>query len=158
VLFRSERFSVIAAGGLTTPGHFLKAMALGADAVYIGSIAVMAALHSQMVKVLPQAPPSQLALYQGRMNDKLDIEKAATHLAHFLNSCIAEMKLVVQAVGKNSIAELDRSDLVTVDKNLADFLRIRYAASPRSTQIQPQNDRQPSYPRSKEQPQPPVIQ
>ena len=45
-----ERFSVIAAGGLKTPGDFLKAMALGADAVYIGSIAVFAAIHTQVAK------------------------------------------------------------------------------------------------------------
>ena len=30
-----DRFSIIAAGGLATPGHFLKALAIGADAVYI---------------------------------------------------------------------------------------------------------------------------
>lgn len=34
-----DRFSIIAAGGLCTPGHFLKALAVGADAVYIGTIA-----------------------------------------------------------------------------------------------------------------------
>jgi hypothetical protein len=41
------------------------------------------------------------------------------------------MKLAVQAVGKRSLADLNRDDLVTVDKDLAEFLKIRYAASPR---------------------------
>lgn len=126
-----DRFSIIAAGGLSTPGHFLKALALGADAVYIGSIGVIAALHSQIAKSLPQAPPVQLALYQGKMNDKLDIDEAADHLANFLKSCTAEMKHAVQAVGKNAIKELNRTDLVTTDKELAEFLKIRYAGSSR---------------------------
>ncbi len=41
------------------------------------------------------------------------------------------MQLAVQAVGKNSIKELNRSDLVTVEKDLAEFTNIRYAASHR---------------------------
>jgi len=130
-----ERFSLIIAGGLVTPGHFLKALALGADAVYIGTVALMAALQSQVVKVLPQAPPAQLALYDGKMNDKVDVDKAARHLANFLESCTAEMKLAVQAVGKNALSELGRGDLVTVDKDMAEFAGIRYAGSHRAVEM-----------------------
>jgi len=126
-----DKFSLIIAGGLKTPGHFLKAMAIGADAVYIGSIAVMATLQTQMTKTLPQSPPLQMAMYTGKLKDKLDIDEAAHHLFNFLKSCIAEMKLAVQAVSKSAINELDRSDLVTVDKELAEFISIRYAASRR---------------------------
>lgn len=129
-----DRFSVIVAGGLTTPGHFLKALALGADAVYIGSIALMAAMHTQVVKTLPQAPPSQLALYSGKMNDKLDIDLAAKHLANFLTSCKIEMQLAVQATGKAATQDLNRADLVTVDRDLAEFANIRYAGSARQTE------------------------
>lgn len=127
-----DRFSLIIVGGLATPGHFLKALALGADAVYIGTIALMAAMQSQVVKTSPQAPPSQLALYSGKMNDKLDIEKAAKHLSNFLTSCVMEMQLAVQAVGKKAIKELNRSDLVTVDKEVAKMAYIRYAFEPRN--------------------------
>ncbi len=126
-----DKFSLIVAGGLATPGHFLKAMALGADAVYIGSIALLAAMHTQSAKVMPEAPPSQLALYKGKMNDKLDIDSAAHHLTNFLASCTAEMKLAVQAMGKHSFKELTREDLVAVDKDLAEFAGLRYAGSHR---------------------------
>lgn len=126
-----DRFSVIITGGMTTPGHFLKALALGADAIYIGSIALMAAMQAQAVKVLPQAPPSQLALYSGKMTDKLDIEKAAHSLFNFLQSSSAEMKLALQALGKHSCKELGRDDLVTVDKDLAECIGIRYAGQSR---------------------------
>ncbi|MPM72302.1 hypothetical protein SDC9_119275 [bioreactor metagenome] len=129
-----DKFSLIIVGGLATPGHFLKALALGADAVYIGTIALMAAMQSQVVKTSPQAPPSQLALYSGKMNDKLDIEKAAKHLSNFLKSCVMEMQLAVQAVGKNAIKDLDRTDLVTVDKEVAKMAHIRYGFEPRDEQ------------------------
>ncbi len=124
-----DKCSVIAAGGLSTPGHFLKCLALGADAVSIGSIAVMAALHNQMGKVIPSATSLQMALYGGTDVDKLDIEKAATSVANFFKSSMAEIKQAVQATGKTSLAALDRSDLVTVDRELAQFAGIRYGAS-----------------------------
>ena len=126
-----DRFSVIAAGGLATPGHFLKALAIGADAVYIGSIAVFAAINTQVTEVTPQHVPAQLALYQGKEKDKLDVDKAATGLYNFLSSCKEDMMLACQAMGKRSLADLSRDDLVTVDKDLAEFMGIRYAASPR---------------------------
>lgn len=127
-----ERFSVIAAGGLKTPGDFLKAIALGADAVYIGSIAVFAAIHTQAAEAVPKAAPAQIALYTGRYADKLDVDRAATSLFNFLKSCKEEMKLAVQAVGRKAVKELCRDDLVTVDKDLAEFAGIRYAGNPRT--------------------------
>jgi glutamate synthase domain-containing protein 2 len=131
--------SVIASGGLTTPGHFLKAMALGADAVYIGSIALMALLQTQMSKALPTEPPPQIPLYLGKFKEDLNIEEAAEHLAKFLKSCNEEMKLVCYALGKTDLAQLNRSDLVTVDRNLAEVLSIDYAGFPLSLQNQQQN-------------------
>jgi glutamate synthase domain-containing protein 2 len=126
-----DRFSVIAAGGLRTPGHFLKALAVGADAVYIGTIAVLAAVHTQVAKVIPEAVPAQMVLYDGKYADKLDVKQAATSLANFLNSCTEEMKLALQALGKKSVTQLSREDLVTTCKDLAEFMNIRYAGSSR---------------------------
>ncbi|MEN6567659.1 MAG: FMN-binding glutamate synthase family protein [Veillonellales bacterium] len=135
-----DKFSIIVAGGLATPGHYLKALALGADAVYIGTVALLAAMHTQITKVLPQSPPSQLALYTGKMTDRLDIDMAAEHLAKYLKSCILEMQLAIQAIGKMATKDLDRSDLVTVDKDLADFIGIRYAGAPRQNMEQLMED------------------
>lgn len=136
-----DRFSIIITGGMTTPGHFLKALALGADAIYIGTIALMAAMQAQALKVLPQAPPSQLALYNGHMTDKLDIDKAAHSLANFLNSCAAEMKLAAQAMSKQALTQLSLDDLVTVDRDLADCLGVRYAGTARNFKIPSQSNR-----------------
>ncbi len=85
---------------------------------------------------MSQDPPPQMALYTGNLVKELDIDLAAQHLCNFLNSCIAEMKLAVQAIGRKAMKDLNRSDLVTVDKDLAEFMNIRYAASRRSTPVQ----------------------
>lgn len=122
--------SIIAAGGLTTPGHFLKAMALGANACYIGSIALMGMMQAQMAKALPFEPAPQLPLYLGKFKEELDVEKGAEHLAKFLKSCVEEMRLVAYALGKTDLAQFDRSDLVSVDRDLAQMLGIDYAGFP----------------------------
>jgi len=129
-----DRTSVIAAGGLVTPGHFLKAMALGADAVYIGTIALMAMLQTQMNKALPFEPPPQIPLYQGKFKEDLNVEKGAEHLAKFLKSCTEEMKLVAYSLGKTDLSQVGREDLTCVDRDLAWTLGIDYAGFSREEQ------------------------
>lgn len=125
-----NKFTVIAAGGFRTPGEMLKALALGADAVYIGSIAIIATLQSQITKALPSQPAHQLALYNGSLRESFDIEEGGRHLANFLLSCQEEMKMALQAMGKTKIQELGREDLVCLDSELARNLHIGYAGTP----------------------------
>ncbi len=122
-----DRVSIIAGGGLTTPGHFLKAKALGADAFYIGTIALMALLQAQMVKALPLEPPMQIALYTGVFKEELEVDEAAEHLANFIHSCVEEMKMACYSMGKDSIYAVNRSDLCSLDKDLANLCRVRWA-------------------------------
>lgn len=122
-----DRISIIAAGGLCSPGHFLKALALGADAVYIGTAAIMALIHTQVAESSPSEPPTQLALYTGRLKDKLDIDKAAAGLNNYLQSCIDEMVLGMVALGKYSFPELNRSDLCALTPQVADITGVELA-------------------------------
>lgn len=124
------KVSLIAAGGLASPGHFLKALALGADAVYIGTVALLAALHTQINKALPDKPAPQLAFYTGRLADELDVQEAADDLAHFLQSARKEMQLTAYSLGKTSLADIGRHDLCSVDPWLAQVCRVDYAGFP----------------------------
>jgi glutamate synthase domain-containing protein 2 len=122
-----DRISIIAAGGLCSPGHFLKALALGADAVYIGTAAIMALIHTQMAESSPGEPPTQLALYTGRLKDKLDIDKAADSLSNYLKSCVDEMSLGMVALGKDTFSALSRSDLCALTPQAADITGVELA-------------------------------
>lgn len=106
-----ENVSLIAGGGLFSPGHFLKAMALGADAVYLGTVAIMAMIHTQMAKTSPMEPPTQLALYSGKLKEELDVDLAAQSLANFLRSSVAEMVLGAVTLGKEDLRAVNREDL-----------------------------------------------
>lgn len=126
----SSKYDLIAAGGLKTPGDFLKALALGAKAVYIGSIALVAMLGAQSTKATPAEPTPQLVLYDGKLQDDFDIDEGSRTLANFLNSCNEEMKLALLAMGKRSIGELSKEDLVATEKDLSECLNVGYAGCP----------------------------
>ncbi len=113
-----DQFSLIATGGLTTPGHFLKCLALGADAVYISSIALIALIQTQMAKSLTDEPPVQLVIYGGKLADKFEVDEGARTLSNFLNSCTKEMLLAAQATAKTSLSDFSREDLVSTDREL----------------------------------------
>ena len=107
--------SLIAAGGLVTPGDCLKAMALGADAVYMGTAVMMALIGDQLTKVLPFEPPTDLVVYSAKMTEKLDPERSAESLFNFLNAVVVEMQQVCYSLGKTSLSYVAKDDLVSLD-------------------------------------------
>lgn len=121
--FRSKdmfkKINIIAAGGLVTPGQMLKAMALGADAVYIGTAAVLALVSQQVVESVPFEPPTSLVVYSGKLTDQLDIDTGAQSLHNFLKACVKEMELLAISMGKKALSEIDTSDLCSLDPFLS---------------------------------------
>lgn len=115
----SHDVSLIATGGLITPGQMLKALALGANAVYIGTAAIMALVSEQIVEVAPFEPPTSLVVYTGKITDSLDIEKGAKSLFHYLNACIQEMEQVAISLGKTALTDISKDDLCTLDPFIA---------------------------------------
>ncbi len=57
-----DRVSLLIGGGLESPGDFLKALALGADGVFIGTVALIAMTHDQEFKVLPYRTPNPVVM------------------------------------------------------------------------------------------------
>ena len=110
-----HRVSIIAAGGLRTPGDFLKAMALGADAVYIGYAAVMAMAAVEAPQVMPWAPPEALFYASGPSRQRMQIGRASQALTHFLKSSTAEMAFGVEALGLTRVADVGPDDVVALD-------------------------------------------
>ena len=118
------KITLIASGGLFAPGAFLKAVALGADAVYISTAALFAAVHTQALKSMPFEPPTQTVFAQGNASQKFNVSEGAQSLANFLNSCNLEMIEGIKALGKTSLREVGKSDLRAVSPFLAEALDI----------------------------------
>ena len=66
-----DQISLIVSGGLLVPGHFLKVLALGADAVYLGTAILFAVTHTQSLNALPFEPPTQVVWYQWKIQGSI---------------------------------------------------------------------------------------
>ena len=94
--------SLIACGGLKDAGDFMKALALGADAVYSAQSVLTAMVYGQAEKLPPGTSPAELYLYWGKHGDKLDIELAAKSIANFVKASTQEMAMIAGAVGRTT--------------------------------------------------------
>jgi glutamate synthase domain-containing protein 2 len=120
------QISLAVGGGLVTPGEFAKCLALGADAVIIGTITALAMSHTQTAKAVPWEPPTGLLYNDAKEKNKYDPDVGAQHLAHYMQSCVEEMKALARTLGKHSLRELDRSDLMALEPLLAEITGIDY--------------------------------
>lgn len=130
-LVRAERYlknskiSLIVAGGYFTPGQCLKALALGADAVYLGTVPLFALAHSQIDKVIPWEPPTTLLYYDSPTKTQLNINQATTNVVNVLQSMVLEMEEGMRGLGKAALAELNADDLVALDALTAEITGVK---------------------------------
>ncbi|WP_342603089.1 FMN-binding glutamate synthase family protein [Peribacillus sp. FSL E2-0159] len=124
------QISLIVSGGLLVPGHFLKVLALGADAVYVGSAILFAVSHSQALNALPFEPPTQVVWNQGKFKDQFKIEDGVKAAEKFFTASIEEMKMALRAMGKRSLKELSKKDLVSYDELTAKMIGIPFSFEP----------------------------
>ena len=159
-LIRAKRYlkdqpiSLIIAGGFFTPGQCLKALALGADALYLATVPLFALTHNQVQKVLPWEPLTTLVYYDSPSKTQLDIEQAATSVENVFTSMVLEMEEAMRALGKSSLKELTPNDLAALDSSTAAVTGVKLAfnsslsandvATPCHEQRFDQNDHQPT--------------
>ncbi|WP_245833129.1 FMN-binding glutamate synthase family protein [Oceanobacillus timonensis] len=122
-----EDVSLIISGGLFTPGQFLKAIALGADAVYLGSAALFAISHKQVLNAIPFEPPTQIVWYDGKYKDDFNRQDGSESLVNFINASIKEMEEGIRMMGKTALSEVTKDDLVSYDETVAHDMEVSYS-------------------------------
>lgn len=111
--------TLLVGGGLLTPGDCLKCLALGADAVYLGTAVLFAAAHAQAVHALPWEPVVQLAWARGSLRRKFDWKEGARSVTRFIRAVAEEMAVGARALGKSALRDVGREDLVALDPQAA---------------------------------------
>lgn len=125
-----KKISILVSGGFNVPGDFMKAIALGADAVYIGSAMLFAVTYTQITKAMPWEPPTQLVLYIGSHEEQFNVEDGAKFGANYLKSCVLEMEEGIRALGKKALSEVVKEDLSCNDPLMAKVCGVPFTGDP----------------------------
>lgn|GEM_PF-2823956 len=129
---RSE-VDVCISGGFREPGDFLKAYAMGADAVGLATVVMFALAHPQITRTVPFYPPTDLVFYRSRPQIPLDEDRASEALTRFFRSCAEEMAVALRTMGHLRVRDMGRDDLCALNLEIARQANVRYAGDDRRT-------------------------
>ncbi len=115
-----DKISLIAGGGLRTSADFAKCLALGADAVAIGTSALIA-INCQQYRLCHTGQcPTGVTTNDPILVQRLDVDEGVRKLTNFIKVSNMEIANLLRIVGKNDIKKLGLEDLVALKKELSE--------------------------------------
>ena len=127
-LDQKERSDVtlVITGGLRLPADFVKALALGADAIAVSNSALQAIGCLGMRACHTNNCPVGIATQKPNLRRRLKIEKGAEQLSNFFRASTELMKVMARACGHDHLGEFSADDLTTWKREMAHLTGIRY--------------------------------
>ncbi len=106
-----EEISLIVSGGIKDGSDVVKALALGADAVAIGTGAMVAMGCMVCLHCHEGNCAFGIGTQDPERRKKLDIDDAARKVANYIQGMTYEAVLIAKAAGKTALANMEREDL-----------------------------------------------
>ena len=119
--------TLIITGGLRTEGDFVKALALGADAIAVSNAAIQAIGCLGMRACHTNNCPVGIATQREHLRARLDVEKSAEQLRNYFAASVELMKVLARGCGHDDLRGFDKSDLTTWKREIAELTGISYA-------------------------------
>ena len=114
-----EDISLVITGGLRTSSDFAKAIAMGADAIAIGTAAMMAIACQQYRVCNNGMCPVGVGTQDSELRKRLNIEKSSKRLENYFNVVNDELKTFARITGNKDIHNLSNYDIVTTNSEIS---------------------------------------
>lgn len=123
----NENISLIITGGLRTSSDFAKAIAMGADAIAIGTAAMMAIACEQYRICNNGNCPVGVCTQDPILRSRLSVEKSSQRLENYFNVVNEELKTFARITGNKDIHDLSTYDLITTNNEISKNTNIEHA-------------------------------
>ena len=113
-------------GGLRVSSDFAKALAMGADAVAVGTAAMIAAACQQYKICDTGDCPVGVATQDEELRKRFKIETSAKRVENYLKVSTEELKTFARITGHSDVHELNVDDLCTINSEISDYTNIKH--------------------------------
>ncbi|MEM9027238.1 MAG: glutamate synthase-related protein [Pseudomonadota bacterium] len=118
--------TLVITGGLRKPADFVKALALGADAIAVSNAAMQAVGCIAMRACHTNNCPVGIATQKPHLVDRLVVEKSARQLANFFEASVHLMQVMARACGHDHLSRFSVQDLTTWKKDMRDISGVAF--------------------------------
>jgi glutamate synthase domain-containing protein 2 len=118
--------TLVITGGLRVPADFVKALALGADAVAVSNSALQAIGCLGMRACHTNNCPVGIATQKPNLRRRLKIEKGAEQLNNFFRASTELMQVMARACGHDHLNQFSVEDVTTWKREMAHLTGIQY--------------------------------
>ncbi len=122
----AKNISLIITGGFRVSSDFAKALALGADAIAIGTAALMACGCQQYRLCSTGLCPMGITTQDPLLRKRLNIDISAKKLENYLRVSTNELKDFARLTGYRDVHRMNPGDLCTINSELSDHTGIRH--------------------------------
>ncbi|MEM9714861.1 MAG: glutamate synthase-related protein [Actinomycetota bacterium] len=122
----ADGVTLVITGGLRTHTDFVKALALGADAIAVSNAAMQAIGCIGMRACHTDNCPVGIATQQEHLRARLPVDAAAERLTRWFGATVELMQVLARACGKHHLGDLTPDDLTTFDREMAHLTGVRY--------------------------------
>ena len=112
-------------GGLRVSSDFVKAIALGADAVAVGTAALMTIGCRQYRMCYTGLCPTGVTSQDPRLRSRINVDSSAERLARYFEVTRAELEVFTRMCGYSDMSGFSIEDLSTQDRAISDATGIR---------------------------------